>query len=56
LHRVTNTLETADKLAEALREARRERARQWSRWEKIGLFVFAALTACAPYVLLLTAH
>lgn len=56
LHDVTQALNTADKLADALREVRRERARQWSRWEKIGLFVFAALAAIAPYVLLAVGH
>lgn len=56
LHRIMTTLDTADKLAEALREVRRDKARQWSRWEKLGLFVFAGAAAVAPYVLLLVGH
>jgi hypothetical protein len=48
LHEVQNTLSTADKLAELLKEVRRERSNQWSRWQKVGLFVFAGITSgCA---------
>lgn len=45
LHAVQNTLHTADALATALREVRRDRAHAWNVWEKSGLFVCAAVTA-----------
>ena len=53
LHRIMNTLDSADKLAEALREVRRERAKQWTTAQKVGLFVFAAAAAAAPYIVLI---
>lgn len=45
LYDVRQTLLAADKLAEATREVRRDRARQWSHAEKVALFAFAAATA-----------
>lgn len=53
LHRVTNTLDNADKLAEALREVRRERSQRWTRGERFAALLFAAATLATPYVLLL---
>lgn len=44
------TLRGADALAEAARELRRSTSRTWSRWEKGGLFLFAAITAASALV------
>lgn len=50
IYDVRQTLLAADNLAQAVREVRRERARQWSRWEKGALFVFAGATALASLI------
>lgn len=51
LHAVTETLRTADKLADLLREVRQERQRQWSTFQKRVALIAAVLAAVAPYVL-----
>lgn len=45
-----HTLRAADSLADAAREMRRNTIRAWSRWEKAGLFVFAAVTTACSVV------
>lgn len=51
LHSVTETLRTADKLAEALKEVRKERRNRLSSgWQAI-IGIAALLAAAAPYVL-----
>lgn len=45
---VERNLSGADALAQAAVELRRSTIRAWSRWEKAGLFMFAAVTtACS---------
>jgi hypothetical protein len=56
LHRVTQTLDTADKLAEALREVRRERSQRWTKGERIFAAAVALLAAVAPYALFFAAR
>lgn len=50
LHELENIARAADNLAAAAREVRRTRDRQWSKLEKSALFVCAAATAAAPYI------
>lgn len=45
-----STMRNVDALAEAARELRRSQVRAWSRWEKVGLFAFAACTATAAVI------
>jgi cell division protein FtsL len=43
-----DTQQTAEALESAAREIRRARTAQWSKWEKVGLFLFATITTtCA---------
>ena len=49
LHRIMETMNTADKLTEALHEVRRERKRQWTGWQKWGLLMCAAATVAASW-------
>lgn len=50
LYDVRQTLLAAEKLSEAVREVRRDRARRWTRREKWALFLFAGLTAIGSFV------
>jgi hypothetical protein len=50
LHMIENTLRGADKLADAAREVRLQRVRQWSRAEKLIGLGLGLLAALAPYV------
>lgn len=52
LHRIMETLATADKLAEAAREVRRSRRQSLSRAERVLLALCALAAAAAPYVVL----
>ncbi len=51
LHAVTTTLDTADKLADLLKEVRQERQRQWTTFQKRIALTAAVAGALAPYVL-----
>lgn len=51
LHRVSETLAAADKLAEAAREMRRARRHTFSVAERILLAVCAVAAAVSPYVI-----
>lgn len=50
LHKMQETLSTADALSEALREVRRERAKRWSKGERLALFGFATVGALAAII------
>jgi len=50
LHAMKDQQATAEALAAAVREVRRERSARWSTWQKVGLFLFAAATASAAIV------
>ena len=52
LHRVTQYMDSADKLTEALRELKRERTSRLTRGQQTLLVVFAAIALATPYVLL----
>jgi hypothetical protein len=56
LHKVSESLASVDKLAEAAREVRRAQVRAWSRAEKVALLLCATATAVAPYVALILTH
>jgi len=49
LHHLMQTMDTADKLAEALRQVRKERGRQWAGWQKMGLLACAIATVAASW-------
>jgi adenosyl cobinamide kinase/adenosyl cobinamide phosphate guanylyltransferase len=51
LHAVITALNTADKLADLLKEVREERQRQWSTFQKRVALAAAIAAAAAPYVL-----
>jgi hypothetical protein len=50
LHAMRDTQATADALNTAARELRRQRQTQWATWQKIGLFIFSAITATCAIV------
>lgn len=54
IYDVRQTLLAAEKLSEAVREVRRERTRAWATWQKVALFVCAAITAVAAVIAAVT--
>ena len=52
LHRVTQYIDSEDKLSEALRELKRERTKRWTRGQQALLVAFVAVSLATPYVLL----